>query len=133
MLPRQFDMLTIPNVQLMEEDFTIEAYYTTDQQNDQVSDQRVMLPHTRLRAVFDEISSTHSSPTEVSVRFKSHEDVTALLSGVSPHSVSRVDVQFYRPKTIPHPRLSNPRRKRKRNRRLLQYLLQVNLKQSHSK
>ena len=52
----------------MEEDFAMEAYHTADQRNNQVSDQRVMSPHTRLRAIFSDPSSTHSSPTEVSSR-----------------------------------------------------------------
>ncbi len=50
----------------------MEAYHAADQQNNQVSDQRVMSPHTRLRAVFNDLSSTHSSPTEVSSRLESH-------------------------------------------------------------
>jgi len=57
----------------MEEDFTTEAYYAADQRNNQVVDQRVMSRHTRVRALFDDLSSTHSSPTEVSLRFDSHE------------------------------------------------------------
>ena len=133
MLPQRFDRLTIPNLQLMEEDFTIEAYHAADQRNDQVSDQRVVLPRTRLRPVFNEISSTHSSPTEVSSRFESHEgDLTTLFSSVSPRSMSRVepDVQLYLPEIIPHSRLSNLRQNRKR--KLLQFLVRANLKQSHS-
>ena len=51
----------------------MEAYHTIDQRND-VSDQKVMLPHTRLRTIFDNLSSTHSSPTEVGSRFESHEE-----------------------------------------------------------
>jgi hypothetical protein len=58
----------------MEEDFTIEAYHAADQWDNQASDQKAMLPHTRFRAVFNDLSSTHSSPTEVSLRFESHED-----------------------------------------------------------
>jgi hypothetical protein len=118
----------------IEEDFTMEACRATDQWNKQVSDQRVILPHTRLRAVFNDLSSTHSSPTEVSLRFDYiKRDLTTLLPSVSRHSVSRVElnVQLSLPKSSPHLGLSEPRQKRKET--LQQCPAQANLKLSHSK
>ena len=66
----------------MGEDFTMEAYYATDH-----SDQRIILPNTRLRTVFNDLSSTYSSPTEVSLRFESHED------GLDYPTIQRVALQ----------------------------------------
>jgi len=71
----------------MEEDFTIEAYHAADRWNNQASDQSVMLPHTRFRAAFNDLSSIHSSPTEVSLRFESRGD------GVGYHTTQRVASQ----------------------------------------
>ena len=74
----------------MEEDFAIEAYYAADEPNDQVSDQRVLLPHPRLRAVFNNLSSTHSSPTEVRPHFESHEGPDCLaLQRVASQRIAR--------------------------------------------
>ena len=58
----------------MEENFTMEAYRSANQQKHQVSDQRGMLPHSKLRAMFNDLSSTHSSPTEVSSQFESYRE-----------------------------------------------------------
>ena len=60
----------------------MEAYYAADH-----SDQRIILPNTRLRAVFNDLSSTHSSPTEVSLRFESHKD------GLDYPTIQRVALQ----------------------------------------
>lgn len=95
----------------MEEDFTMEAYHADDQRSNQVSDQRVTSPPTRLRAVFNDLSSTHSSPTEVSSHFESHgEGSDYHLSSVLRHSVSRVEINLRLPllKISGHSRLSEP-------------------------